>query len=340
MHLMYPSITEANKHMKSEILRILKNSTDYVSGQELCNLLGVSRTAVWKVMNQLKEEGYQIDSVSKKGYRLLESPDILSKEEIKSQMETVSLGTEVVYLDAVDSTNTYAKSIADNGGIHGTLVVAGMQTVGKGRRGRTWVSPKDTGIWMTLILKPDMKPVGASMLTLVAGLAVARAITQETGEECQIKWPNDIVMNGRKVCGILTEMSTEFDYINHVVVGIGINANIREFPEELQQTASSLLLESGHAVHRAKLIARVMKEMESCYEIFLRTQDMSALMAEYNERLVSLDKEVVILRGNDRIEAVSLGIDKEGELLIRTRDNHIEKVVAGEVSVRGVYGYV
>ena len=209
--------------MKSEILRLLKESDDYISGQQMCDRFHVSRTAVWKAIEQLKKEGYEIEAVRNRGYRLLESPDIMSEAEIRSLMDTEWAGKNIVYFDEIDSTNNRAKELGEKDGAHGTLFVADRQVAGKGRRGRVWESPKGISIYMTILLRPDLIPTKAPMLTLVMAQSVAEGIREVTGMETGIKWPNDIVMNGKKVCGILTEMSAQLDYINHVVIGIGIN---------------------------------------------------------------------------------------------------------------------
>ena len=267
--------------MKEEILRLLRSADGYISGQELCNRFGVSRTAVWKAINQLKEAGYEIEAQQNKGYRLMAAPDLMTEAEIKSLMHTEWVAKEVLYFDTIDSTNIKAQELAEKGYPSGTLVVADKQESGKGRRGRSWVSPSGTGIFMTLMIKPDINPNNASMLTLVAALAVAKAITSVTGEEALIKWPNDIVVNGKKVCGILTEMNAQFDYINHIVVGIGINVHNESFPEEISQMASSLMIEAGgKRFHRAQIIAETMAYFEQHYDTFLKTQDLSALVRE------------------------------------------------------------
>ena len=205
--------------MKTKILNVLRKSDGYVSGQALCNMLGVSRTAVWKVINQLKEEGYVIEAVQNKGYHITQYPDILTSSEIMSQLTCVDTGSttgiirEVVYYDETDSTNNEAKRAAErDNAADGTLYITESQTGGRGRRGRNWVSPAGSGIWMSLLLRPDISPVNASMLTIVAAMAVQEAIHKVLTEdghdaECRIKWPNDIVLNKKKVCGILTEMS-------------------------------------------------------------------------------------------------------------------------------------
>lgn len=326
--------------MKEEILRLLRSADGYISGQELCNRFGVSRTAVWKAINQLKEAGYEIEAQQNKGYRLVAAPDLMTEAEIKSLMHTDWVAKEVLYFDTIDSTNTKAQELAEKGYPSGTLVVADKQESGKGRRGRSWVSPSGTGIFMTLMIKPDINPNNASMLTLVAALAVAKAITSVTGEEALIKWPNDIVVNGKKVCGILTEMNAQFDYINHIVVGIGINVHNESFPEEISQMASSLMIEAGgKRFHRAQIIAETMSYFEQYYDTFLKTQDLSALVREYDELLVNRNKSVRVLDPKEPFDGKAMGITPKGELIVDTWESR-KLVSSGEVSVRGIYGYV
>lgn len=326
--------------MKEEILRLLRSTDGYISGQELCNRFGVSRTAVWKAINQLKEAGYEIEAQQNKGYRLMAAPDLMTEAEIKSLMHTEWVAKEVLYFDTIDSTNTKAQELAEKGYPSGTLVVADKQESGKGRRGRSWVSPSGTGIFMTLMIKPDINPNNASMLTLVAALAVAKAITSVTGEEAMIKWPNDIVVNGKKVCGILTEMNAQFDYINHIVVGIGINVHNESFPEEISQMASSLMIEAGgKRFHRAQIIAETMSYFEQYYDTFLKTQDLSALVREYDKLLVNRNKSVRVLDPKEPFDGKAMGITPNGELIVDTWESR-KLVSSGEVSVRGIYGYV
>lgn len=326
--------------MKEEILRLLRSADGYISGQELCNRFGVSRTAVWKAINQLKEAGYEIEAQQNKGYRLMAAPDLMTEAEIKSLLHTDWVAKEVLYFDTIDSTNTKAQELAEKGYPSGTLVVADKQESGKGRRGRSWVSPSGTGIFMTLMIKPDINPNNASMLTLVAALAVAKAITSVTGEKAMIKWPNDIVVNGKKVCGILTEMNAQFDYINHIVVGIGINVHNESFPEEISQMASSLMIEAGgKRFHRAQIIAETMSYFEQYYDTFLQTQDLSALVREYDKLLVNRNKSVRVLDPKEPFDGKAMGITPKGELIVDTWESR-KLVSSGEVSVRGIYGYV
>ena len=275
-----------------------------------------------------------------RGYRLLESPDIMSEAEIRSLMDTEWAGKNIVYFDEIDSTNNRAKELGEKDGAHGTLFVADRQVAGKGRRGRVWESPKGISIYMTILLRPDLIPTKAPMLTLVMAQSVAEGIREVTGMETGIKWPNDIVMNKKKVCGILTEMSTEIDYINYVVIGTGINVNQTEFPEEIREIAGSLKQAAGHAIARAELVAVVMEELEDLYGTFLKTEDLSALKEEYNKHCVTCGHEIRVLEPGHEYTGTTEGINDSGELIVKKTDGKIVCVYAGEVSVRGLYGYV
>ncbi len=333
--------------MRKEILSMLRETGGYVSGQELCERLQVSRTAVWKVISQLKEEGYGIEAVKNRGYHLVSAPDVMTEEEIGSHLRTEKMGQSCVCFEETDSTNTRAKQLAEEGMPHGTLVCAERQTVGKGRRGKGWSSPPGEAIYMSVLLRPQILPAHASMLTLVMGLAAAQAcneilreILEDEAPAVQIKWPNDLVLKERKIAGILTELSTEVDYINHIVVGIGINVNTEQFPEEIAGTAISLYQAAGRKFSRAKLTARCMERLEACYETFLKTEDLSLLQEDYGRLLVNTGKGVRVMEPGNEYVGTALGINDRGELLVRREDGSVTAVYAGEVSVRGVYGYV
>ena len=326
--------------MRERILAMLKESKDFGSGQELCEKFSVSRTAVWKAINALKEAGYEVEAVRNKGYRLVASPDVLLSDEIKSLLETKWFGRKILYFDSIDSTNNEIKRQAEKELIPGMLAIAEEQTAGRGRRERKWVSPPGTGIWMSFPVKPDLPPYKASMITLVTALAVARAVEEETGLAAGIKWPNDIVVNGRKITGILTEMSAEMTSIHYVVIGIGINANTKEFPEEIKETASSLFIESGKKVKRSRIVATFGKYFEKYYDMFCKAGNLSTIKPEYEERLVNKDKEVYIIDKEEKIRRTAVGIGDEGELIVKDDNGNEEKIIAGEVSVRGIYGYV
>lgn len=326
--------------MKSEILSMLRTTGGYLSGQQLCERMGVSRTAVWKAINDLKEEGYTIEAVRNRGYRLVEEADVITQAELGSMLDTRWIGNRLEYFDETDSTNTRARKFAEDGAVHGTLVVADSQSAGKGRRGRLWTSPRGVGIWMSMVLRPAISPSRASMLTLIAGMAVAKGVTESTGLNAMIKWPNDAVLEGRKICGILTEMSTEDECIRYVITGIGINVNIDEFPKEIRETATSLKLVLGRNVRRSPVIRAVAEAFETYYDIFMETCDMSKLKEEYNQRLANTGREVMVLDPRGQYEGTALGIDDEGCLLVRKTDGTVVSVISGEVSVRGIYGYV
>jgi len=327
--------------MKTEILKLLRETDGYVSGQQISGQFGVSRTAVWKVIRQLQDDGYQVEAVRNKGYHIVDSPDVMTKEELASLMKTRWAGRNILYYDVTDSTNLRIKQAGDEGAPHGTLAVADRQTAGRGRRGRTWESLAGSSIYMSILLRPEIAPNKASMLTLVMALNVVEGIQECIGNDrdIQIKWPNDIIINGKKLAGILTEMSSQIDYINHVTVGVGINVNTTDFPEEIAQTATSLRIECGHTVKRAPLIAAVMERLEENYETFLETEDLSGLLDRYNALLVNCDRDVQIIGAKETYQAHAIGIDHTGELIVRREDGSIEKINAGEVSVRGVYGY-
>ena len=325
--------------MKAELLKILRDTDGYVSGQQLCRHFNVSRTSVWKTICQLREEGYLIEAVQNRGYRLQESPELMSGAEVRSRLHTRWMGRECICLETVDSTNTYARRLAEEGAADGTLVLAEEQTGGKGRRGRNWSSPRGEQIAMTLLLRPKIRPEHASRMTLLMALAAARGIRRICGLESKIKWPNDLVSGDKKICGILAEMNTEVDYIHYVVIGTGINVNQTEFPEELRKTASSLRLETGRSYSRAELAACIMDELEPVYETFLKTEDLRDLYQEYNELCVNCGRQVRVLHPKGAYTGTAEGINQNGELLVRREDGTVEQVYAGEVSVRGLYGY-
>jgi BirA family biotin operon repressor/biotin-[acetyl-CoA-carboxylase] ligase len=327
--------------MKAEILKVLRQSDTHVSGQELCERLGVSRTAVWKNIRKLQEEGYQIEAVRNKGYRMIEAPvDAFNAGEIKSRLGKNRLIQEVLYREETDSTNTWAKRLAEEGGSCGTLVVADQQTQGKGRRGKTWTSPPETSVYMTLLLRPDILPQYAAPITLVMGLSVAQALSETLGLAARIKWPNDVVVSGKKICGILTEMSAQMDYVEYLVVGTGINVNIRKFPDEIKDMATSAAIELGHIVSRADLTAGVIRCFERNYKIYLESCSLKGLLYDYQEIMVNYNREVRVMGPGEAFGGIARGINAAGELLVERPDGSVTAVTGGEVSVRGLYGYV
>jgi BirA family biotin operon repressor/biotin-[acetyl-CoA-carboxylase] ligase len=318
--------------MKNKILKMLRSADGYISGEAMSDELGISRNAVWKHINKLREDGYEIESVTKRGYRLTSSPDMISAEEIKNGLETEFIGRNTVYFDEIDSTNNAAKAAADMP--DGTVFISEIQTGGKGRLGRSWSSPKGTGIWMSVLLKPDMLPQDVPQITLIAGMAVAKGIGCGAG----IKWPNDVVIGTKKVCGILTEMSAEIERVNYVICGIGINVNTASFEGELAEKATSLRIETGEEHERVPVIQSILTEFERLYKLFLK-DGISGVIDEYRELCVTLGREVSVIYPNRTINGRAVDINNDGELIVETENGEIT-VGSGEVSVRGIYGYI
>ena len=264
----------------------------------------------------------------------------LRREEITEELLTKWVGREVVILEETGSTNEEARKLAFAGYPHGTLVIADSQTGGKGRRGRSWHTPKGSSIAMSLILKPKLEAEYASMLTLVQAMAVAKAIEENCGLKAQIKWPNDILVNEKKVCGILTEMNMEGSKISSIIVGTGINVNQDCFPEEISEIATSLKKESGKVQSRENLIKRICELFEEYFEIFMASKDLSGIVEEYNLRLISAGRMVKVLDPKEEFTGEACGINALGEFLVKKESGEVVKVYAGEVSVRGIYGYV
>lgn len=250
--------------------------------------------------------------------------------------------TKRYHFDVLDSTNIKAKELAQQGCAHGTLITADAQEAGVGRRGRSWSSEKDTGIYMSVILRPQMETERVSMLTLVAALAIAKAMEQMGVYDSQIpciKWPNDLVLHKKKICGILTELTLLGTEIDYVIIGVGVNVSNQRFPEEIKETASSILLETGQHIDREELIAKVWSCFETYYDLFLQTQDFTLLKKEYETYLINKHQKVMVLDPLGNYEGIAMGITNKGELIVDTGAE--QKIVSsGEVSVRGIYGYV
>ncbi|MCI5641404.1 MAG: biotin--[acetyl-CoA-carboxylase] ligase [Lachnospiraceae bacterium] len=333
--------------MKAKILKLLQEASDrYISGQSLCETLGVTRQAVWKNIGQLKEMGYEIVSVSGKGYRLVSTPDRLYAPEIQSFLPEDGFCQKVECHDEIDSTNLRAKQLAELGEPEGMLVVADKQTAGRGRRGRGWTSEAGVGIYMSYILRPSLPPSKVSGVTLVTALAMCQAISQVCGVQPLIKWPNDVILDGKKVCGILTEMSSEIQYVHYAVTGIGVNANQTEFAEDIREHATSIYLQTGKRVPRAELTAAFAKSFGEYYAVFERDGNLRSLVEEYDHILANRDKEVLVYHGmvedakpEDIARGIARGINEDGSLLVEI-DGTLQAVRSGEVSIRGVNGYV
>ena len=326
--------------MKQKVLKLLTEQEGYVSGQEISRNLSVSRTAVWKGINALRQEGYEIESVTRRGYRLVSKPDSISEVEIRRYLKEGILPGRIVVLPVVDSTNEEAKRAYERGCPDRSLFVSDQQTAGKGRRGREWISPKGQDVFFSFLLKPDLPPECASMLTLIAAIAGVKALECQAAEEYRIKWPNDIVLHGKKICGILTEMSADMDSVHFIIPGIGFNLNRREMDPSIQEMASSVFLETGKIIDRARFVADYVSEFMDRYDVFLKAQNLAPFLEDYQQYLVNVGREVKVIRKGQELVRTALGINDRGELLLRDDQGNTEVIFSGEVSVRGLYGYV
>lgn len=272
---------------------------------------------------------------------------MLNAENIRGQLDTKWAAQNLIFKEVTESTNDDAKMLGEESAPHGTLVVADVQTSGRGSRGRSWETPGGSNIAMSLLVRPTAPPDKISVLTLVMGLSIAQGVedlfadNEEFADFPQIKWPNDVVIAGKKICGILTELHMNNDNtINNVVIGVGINANMNSFPEEIEDIAGSIYTQTGFKVDRSSVVAACMKRFEENYEKFEKTFDLSLLKGEYEDRLINRDRTVKIIDHKGEYEAVALGIGDDGALKVRTSDGNVMHINAGEVSVRGLYGYV
>lgn len=322
--------------MKNKILTILLGSNEYISGQALAEELGVSRQAVWKGVNALREDGFDISSVPNKGYKLASAPGFLNAEAVKSNLNTKLIGREIIVLDSVSSTNDHLKELGNNGCREGVVVAAREQTKGKGRLGRAWQSKRDESIAFSVLLRPKMAPYEASAVTSLAGLAICKALRETTGLDCKIKWPNDVLAGKKKLAGILTEMTAEFDAIEYIIIGIGINIDQAVFPEEIDYKATSILLETGRHYDKNRLLAKFLDRLED--ELTRNNLHMSpASLHEYRDLCATIGRSVTFTRGTRRINGMAVGIAENGELKVMLSDGSVCSVSSGEVTVQGIY---
>lgn len=329
---------------KQNILVLLKQTDGYLSGGEVSRQLGISRAAVWKSIDALRQEGYTIDSVTNRGYRLVASPDKLTEGEILPHLHTQRVGTRLEVFQTVDSTNNYLKREAQNGLPDGTAVVADQQTGGRGRLGRSFSSPQGKGIYYSVLLRPNVSPAQAVNLTAYVAVAVCDGIQAVTGVRPQIKWTNDIVMNRRKVCGILTEMAIEGESqaLQYVIPGIGVNVNQTEedWPQELRSIAGSVAQAVGHPVERGRLAAELLNALDRVYGDWL-AGNRQPYLEQYRKDCLTIGQQVKVLRASgEETVATAVGVDDQFALVIRHPDGREERVSSGEVSVRGLYGYL
>lgn len=318
------------------ILRLFREAgSGFVSGELISRELQISRTAVWKHINGLRDAGYKVEAIPSRGYRLLSSPDILSVEEVREKLSTTRIGRQLVCLPETASTNADAFRLAEQGAEEGTVVIADAQSGGKGRRGRVWSSPPGVNLYCSIVLRPAIMPHEAPQLTFLSAVAVARAIEGTTALKPEIKWPNDVLINGRKVAGLLNEMSAETDGINFVILGIGVNLNMTaaQFPADVRTPATSLLLEHGRPVNRVQFAAAMLGELDRLYSDFLR-QGFGPVRDEWQQRCNAKGREVVVSEaGVDTVRGTFHGIDGDGALLLRFPDGMVERILSGDVRV-------
>lgn len=320
--------------MRKTVVAVLKKSAGlYISGEELSNRLAVSRTAIWKHIGALREEGYEIESSPRLGYRLVAVPDLLLPMEIGADLKSQLLGKKIYHQREVDSTNRVARELAAAGEAEGAVVLAESQTAGRGRLGRAWSSPAG-GVWMSLLLRPNLVPYKAQLITLMAAVAAVEATQAVAGIQLGIKWPNDLMSNGKKVAGILTELSAEMERVNYLVLGLGINVNIaaEDFPADVRGVATSLLAETGSAISRVTWVREFLEIMDREYS---RSQGegFEDVLARWRQYSVTLGCQVEVRLGDRIIFGTALNIDEEGALLVKT-ELGTEKFLAGEVTLR------
>ena len=330
--------------LQDEILSLLRSEPDaYRSGEEMSRQLGVSRAAVWKAVEALRRAGYEIVSAPNRGYRLSAAPDDLRAGELTTAMSGRLVGREVVCLDTVDSTNSEVKRRAANGAVEGLAVISDEQTAGRGRRGNAFQSLKGKGLFCSVLLRPQVALDALSQLTAWTAVAVCRAIEACCGLTCGIKWTNDIILDGKKRCGILTELEFEADSAAPVAVVVGVGVNVgqteADFGSDLSPIATSLTQALGRPVRRAELAVHLLTALDEMYAAF--PQEKNEYLAEYRRRCVTTGHDVALVRPDgSREPAFAREVDDDFALVCRLPDGSTRTVTAGEVSVRGLLGYV
>lgn len=317
------------------ILRLFRAEEGYISGQRLSRELGVSRTAVWKHISALRKNSYLIEAVPSRGYRLVSSPDIIDPDDVRTQLEGARVGRRLEFLKTTVSTNADAFRLAEDGAVEGTVVLADSQSGGKGRRGRVWMSPAGVNLYCSVVLRPAIMPYEAPQLTFLSAVAAARAIELTTNLIPEIKWPNDLLVSGKKVAGLLNEMSAETDGINFVILGIGVNLNMTadQFPGDLRHPATSLLLESGAKVDRSRFTGTMLGELDRLYADFLE-HGFGPVREEWQRRCNASGRQVIVSdSGTECTGGRFIGIDSDGALLLRSEDDVLHRITCGDVRV-------
>ncbi len=321
---------------KDRLLASLKKERDnWVSGESLGRKMGMTRSAIWKHINTLKKEGYAIESSRRKGYSLRDVPEILLKSEIREGLNTRIIGQrEVYHQDIDDSTNIRAKHLAEKGSAEGTLVIAETQQLGKGRRGRHWFSPEGKGIYVSIILRPVLPPSESPKLTLMTAVAAAEALISSTSLDIRIKWPNDIMVRGRKLAGILTEVSTEMDKIEYVIIGLGLNVNIPHdlFPSDISDTATSIMLETGRPFSRIRILKFYLEWFERYYKLFSKS-GFAPVLKRWKELSDIIGRRVRIDAVHQSHKGEVLDVDEDGVLVLRDSAGMLHRIFSGDVTL-------
>jgi BirA family biotin operon repressor/biotin-[acetyl-CoA-carboxylase] ligase len=308
---------------------------EFLSGQKISELIGCSRTAVWKHIEDLRKEGYELEAVRRLGYRITKKPDKISSNEIQLGLKTKMMGRHIHFEQTVTSTQKIAKSLATESCPEGTIVVADEQTNGRGRMARTWYSPSGTGIWMSMIIRPNIPVNLTPQLTLLTAVAIVQAIEEVTPLKPTIKWPNDIMIHGKKIVGILTELQAEADQVHSVIIGTGINVNqkVEHFPDELQNIATSIHIETGTTWERAQLIQMILLKFEGLYELYL-SQGFKPIKLLWEGYAISLNKIIIARTLKGTVEGKAIGINDDGVLLIETADRSIEHIYSADIEIK------
>ncbi len=319
----------------AQILKALRDNNGGVSGADLSGQLGISRAAVWARINDLRSLDYEIEASPHLGYRLISAPDALHADDLISRLgEARVIGRDIRVFRETPSTNDLIGKFARDGVKEGIVVFAESQSKGRGRLGREWISPARKGLWFSILLRPDLRPQEATQLTVVSATALRRAIEGQTGLKVEIKWPNDILIRGKKVAGILTELYAELDRINYVILGVGVNVNLipLDFPPDLRKIATSLRTELGKGLSRSELAVHILRELEQDYSR-LRAGDFSALADEWEQHCTTIGHEITIRSGQRQIGGVAESLGEDGALLLRTEHGHLERIMGGDVSL-------
>lgn len=321
---------------KKQILKMLYGQHDrFLSGQKICETLGCSRTAVWKHIKELENEGFVIEAAQKKGYRLLSSPKGLNEARLSIGLETERLGRRLYFYESIGSTQKEALRLADEGAEDGTVVITNEQVSGRGRLGHSWHSAKGDNIAMSLILRPDLPIQKTPQLTLLTAVAVAKTIEELTGLSCGIKWPNDILYHGKKCVGILTELQAEATYVKSVIIGIGINVNTdpSAFPNDIDSRATSLKAITGKEYDLVRFVQLLLKTFEKIYRLYLK-EGFSVVKLMWESRAVSLGKRIRVRRAGGRmLEGYARGIDDEGVLLLEDSSGQVHRIYSADIEL-------